>query len=108
MKCAILESLSTMKKIESLPFLDQGKSKTKSMEISIHGALGTGKGVYNPCGETLDLACLHETHLAQTLSTSRFIFGKKQKVHATHLKSSLHQNDPLNPLHVLHTQATHA
>ena len=58
MKCAILENLSTTAKIESLPFLDLGKPKTKSIEISTQGALGTGRGVYNPCGNTLDLACL--------------------------------------------------
>ena len=78
MKCAILENLSTTTKIESLPFLDLGKSKTKSIEISTQGTLGAGRGVYNPCGKTLDLACLHVTHLAQTLSTSRFIFGQKK------------------------------
>ena len=110
MKCAIFENLSTTIKIESLHFLDLGKPKTKSIEISTQGALGTGRGVYNPCGKTLDLAYLQVTHLAQTLSTSRFIFGqkKKKKVHVTHLKSFLHQNDPLNHLHVLHAQATYA
>ena len=58
MKCAILENLSITTKIESLPFLDLGKLKTKSIEMSTQGALGTGRGVYNPCGKTLDLACL--------------------------------------------------
>ena len=78
MKCAILENLSTTIKIESLPFLDLGKSKTKSIEIATQGALGKGKGVYNPCGKTLDLAYLQVMHLAQAFSTSRFIFGKKK------------------------------
>jgi len=65
-------------KIESLPFLDLGKPKTKSIEILTQGALGTGRGVYNPCGKTLDLACLQVMHLAQALSISRFIFGQKK------------------------------
>jgi hypothetical protein len=77
MKCAILENLSTTTKIESLPFCDLGRAKTKSIEISTQGALGTGKGVYKPCGKTLDLACLHVTH-EQTISTSCFIFGQKK------------------------------
>ena len=47
MKCVILENLSTITKIESLPFLNLGKPKTKSIEISTQGALGTGKGVYD-------------------------------------------------------------
>ena len=58
MKCAILENLSTTTKIESLPFLDLGKPKTKFIKISTQGALGTGRGLYNPCGKTLDLAYL--------------------------------------------------
>jgi hypothetical protein len=103
MKCAILENLSTTTKIESLPFLDIGKPKTKAIKISTQGAQGTGKGVYNPRAKTLDLACLHVTHLAQTHSTSRFIFSQKKNVHATPLNSSLHQNDPSN--HVLHAQS---
>ena len=78
MKCAILENLSTTTKIKSLPFLDLGKPKTKSIEISTQGALGIGRGVYNPCGKTLDLTYLQVTNLAQTLSTARFIFGPKK------------------------------
>ena len=80
MKCAIFENLSTTTKIETLPFLNLGKPKTKSIEISTQGALGMSRGVYNPCVKTLDLACLQVTHLAQTLSTSCFIFGKKKKM----------------------------
>ena len=48
-------------------------TKTKSIEISIQGSLGIGKGVYKPLGCTLDLACLHVTHLPQIRSTSRFM-----------------------------------
>jgi hypothetical protein len=48
MKCVILENLSITTNIESLPYLDMGKSKIKSIEISIQGSLGTCKGVYNP------------------------------------------------------------
>ena len=55
MKYAILENLSTTTKIESLPFVDLGKPKIKSIEISTQGALGIGKGVYNPRGKTLAL-----------------------------------------------------
>jgi hypothetical protein len=33
--------------MESLLFLDLGKLKIKSIEISIQGFLGTSKGVYN-------------------------------------------------------------
>lgn len=78
MKCTLLENLSTTTKIESLPFFELDKPKTKSIKISTQGALGTGKWVYNPCGKTLDLAYLRITHLAQTLSTSHFIFGLKK------------------------------
>ena len=58
MKCVILGNQSTTTKIESSPFLDLDKPKTKSIKISTQGALGTGRGVYNPCGKTLDLAYL--------------------------------------------------
>jgi len=46
-KCAILENLSTTTNIESLHFLDLGRPKMKSIEISTQGSLGTGKGVYS-------------------------------------------------------------
>jgi hypothetical protein len=58
MKCAILENLSTTTKIESLPFFDIGKPKTKSIEISTQGSVGTNNGVYSPCSSTLDFAFL--------------------------------------------------
>jgi hypothetical protein len=44
----ILGNLSTTTNMESLPFLDLGKSKIKSIEISTQCSLGIGKGVYNP------------------------------------------------------------
>src|SRR3954463_965345 len=47
-KCAILENLSTTTNMLSLPFFVRGKPKTKSMDISSHGTLGTGKGMYKP------------------------------------------------------------
>ena len=105
MKYAIFENLSTTTKIESLPFLDLGKHKIKSIEILTQGALGTGKGVHNSCGKTLDLAYLQV--MQRSVLLSLFIFGQKKNVHVTLLKSSLHQNDPLNHLHVLHAQLTH-
>jgi hypothetical protein len=48
MKYVILENLSTTTNMESLPFLDLGKSKIKSIEILTQGSLGTSEGVYNP------------------------------------------------------------
>ena len=77
-KCTIFENLSTTTKIESLPFLVLGNPITKSIEMFIHGDEGTDKGVYNPCGETLDLAFLHVMQRAQILITSCFIFGQKK------------------------------
>jgi glutamate synthase domain-containing protein 3 len=59
MKCVILENLSIITNIESLPYLDMGKPKIKSIEISIQGSLGTCKGVYNLWGITLDLYVMH-------------------------------------------------
>jgi hypothetical protein len=73
MKCAILENLSTTTKIESLPFFDLGKPKTKSIEIFTQG---TGNGVYSPCGYTLDFAFLQAMHCSQIRCTSLFIFGQ--------------------------------
>jgi len=55
-KCAIFENLSTTTKIESLPCLDLGKPKMKSIEMSNHGSLGTGKRIYKPCGWVLELS----------------------------------------------------
>jgi hypothetical protein len=47
MKCVILENLFTTTNMESLPFLDLGKPKIKSIEISTQCFLGTSKSVYN-------------------------------------------------------------
>jgi hypothetical protein len=76
MKCAILENLSTTTKIESLPFFDLGKPKTKSIEISTQGSVGTGNGVYSPCGCNLDFIFLQAMHCSQIRYTSFFIFGQ--------------------------------
>jgi hypothetical protein len=46
----ILENVSTTTKIKSLPFFDLGKPKTKSIEISKQGLVGTSNGVYSSCG----------------------------------------------------------
>jgi hypothetical protein len=48
MKCVILENISTTTNIESLPFLNLGRPKIKSIETLTQGSLGTGQGVYNP------------------------------------------------------------
>jgi hypothetical protein len=47
MKCTILENISRITNMESLSFIDLGKPKIKSIEISTQGSLGTGKGLYN-------------------------------------------------------------
>jgi hypothetical protein len=52
-KC-IFENLSTTTKIESLPRFDLSKPKMKSIEMSTHGSLGKGKGIYKPCSWVLD------------------------------------------------------
>ena len=43
-----LENLSTITKIKSFPFLDLGRSSTKSMEMSVQGEVGIGNGEYKP------------------------------------------------------------
>jgi hypothetical protein len=50
--------------IESLPFVNLGKPKKKSIEISTKGSLGIGKRVYKSYDKTLDLTFLHEMHLS--------------------------------------------
>jgi hypothetical protein len=62
MKYVILENLSTTTKIESLPSFDLGKLKTKFIEISAQGSVGTSNCVYSPCGYTLDFAFLQAMH----------------------------------------------
>jgi hypothetical protein len=78
MKCVILLNLSTITKIESLPFFVLGSPKTKSIDMSTHGPLGMGKGVYNPCGKTLDLALRHVMHLPHIRVMSLLILGQKK------------------------------
>jgi hypothetical protein len=56
MKWAILENRSTTTKMLSLPFLALGNPKTKSIEISSQGEVGTGKGIYKPWLFNCDLA----------------------------------------------------
>jgi len=48
MKYVIFENLSTTTKIESLPHFDLRVPKSKFIEMSTHGSIGTGKGVYKP------------------------------------------------------------
>jgi hypothetical protein len=43
--------------------------------MSTHGFLGTGKGVYKPCGWVLDFAFLQVMHLSHMRCTSFFILG---------------------------------
>jgi len=64
MKCVILENLYTTLDMESIPFINLGKSRIKSIRISTKSSLGTGKGVYNTWGITLDLTCLYVMHLS--------------------------------------------
>jgi len=66
----IIKNLSITTKIESLPFFDLGKPKTKSIEISTQGLVGTGNGVHNPCDCTLKTM-----HYSQIRCISLFIFG---------------------------------
>jgi hypothetical protein len=58
--------------MESLSFIDLGKPKITSIEISTQGSLGTGKGLYNTWGGfTIDLACLQVMHLSQIIVSMR-------------------------------------
>jgi hypothetical protein len=61
--------------MESLHFLDLGKPKINSIQISTQGSLGTYKGLYNSLCITLDLAQLHVMHLSQIICTSLFMLG---------------------------------
>src|SRR3954467_946539 len=60
------------------PFLCTGNPKTKSIEISSQGTLGTGRGIYKPCGLRRDLAVLQVVQRATNLSTSRRIHGQNK------------------------------
>src|SRR5664279_3565769 len=77
-KCAILEKRSTTTKIESCPLLVLGNPNTKSMLISSHGDVGVGRGVYKPCGLSLDLALLQVMQRFTNLSTYRLMRGQKK------------------------------
>ena len=46
--CGLRDHVIT--RFASLPCFELGKPKTKSIEMSTHGSLGTGKGIYKPCG----------------------------------------------------------
>src|SRR6266540_6137607 len=100
MKCAILENLSTTTKMLSLPFLVLGNPKIKSIEISSQGTLGTGRGMYKPCGLSRDLACWHVVQRATKRSTSHLIFGQKKWL-ASMSSVFLTPKCPISPLHVL-------
>ena len=78
MKCAILENLSTTTKIKSLPLLDLGNPKTKSIETSSQGTLGIGRGVYKPWGLNLDFTLWHTMHFPTSFSTSQCILSQKK------------------------------
>ena len=76
--CAILLNRSTTTKIESLPYLVSGKPRTKFMDMSSQGTLGTGSGVYKPWGFKRDLALWHNSHQRTCRSTSLLILGQKK------------------------------
>ena len=56
--CHLRKSIHDHKKIESLPHLNLGKPKTKSIKISIQNSLGIGNVVYKPWDCTRDFVCL--------------------------------------------------
>jgi hypothetical protein len=88
MKYAILENLSTTTKIESLPFFDLDKPKTKSIEISIQGLVGTGNGVYSLCGCTLDFVFLQANALFTNSLHISFHLWPIENAHAIHPRFS--------------------
>jgi hypothetical protein len=59
---AILLNRSTTIKILSFFFRVVGKSTTKSIEMSHHGAVEMGKGVYNPWLVSVPLAAWQTWH----------------------------------------------
>ena len=77
MKWAILENLSTTTNTTSLPRHVLGKPKTKSIEMSSHGATGTGKGMYNPVFWTWPLQVWHTGHRWMNFPASLFSCGQK-------------------------------
>jgi hypothetical protein len=78
MKCVILKNLPTTTKIESLPFFNLSKPKTKSIEIFAQGIVGIGNGVYSLYDYTLDFSFLYAMHCSHIRCTPLFIFGQKQ------------------------------
>jgi len=49
-KWDIFENRTTTTNMESLPYLVVGKPRITSMPTSTRGWVGTGNGMYNPCG----------------------------------------------------------
>jgi hypothetical protein len=82
MKCIILKNLSTTKNIESLPL---GNPKTRSMNISIQGSLGTGKGVHVMHDFRLDLFTCYAS-ITYSLNISFYVRPEKN-THVTYAKS---------------------
>ena len=58
-KWAIFENRSTTTKMQSKPCYVLGTPRTKSIEISSQGSLGTGKGRYKPAFWAPPLAFWH-------------------------------------------------
>jgi len=63
-------------KMESLPLLDRGIPKPKLVERSVQRQSRIGKGVYKPCGMTLDFDLLQTRHFSHHLCTSCFMCGQ--------------------------------
>jgi len=91
--------------MESLPLLDRGIPKTKSMERSGQGQSGIGKGVYKPCGMTLDFD-LYRQNTFHTTYEHHVSCVANKNAHAICLRSFEPQNDPLRPSHVPLEQVT--
>jgi len=77
------------------------------MDMSTHGSLGTSKGIYNPCGKTLDLAFLHIMHLPHIRVTSLLFVGQK-KCSCKISNVFLTPKCPINPHHVPQAPIIHA
>jgi hypothetical protein len=66
-----------------LPLLVLANLKTMSIEISVQGVEGTGRGIYKPYGFKRDLAFWHVVQQVRNRSTSHLIFGQKKCVAKT-------------------------
>ena len=75
-KCAILENLSTTTKIESLPIWVLGNHNTKSMLMPYQGAIGIGKGSYNPLLLPCIFSLLHVSQCPIIINMSQLSFGQ--------------------------------